>query len=211
MCGIPRLLWGLQRVSRREAVAWSSALGSEHAPVLPSAVRMIVPTWTRVLVALASFVLGGFLIIQGSNLGLVLLALSAYLAVGYFRYGTVSLAFRAVASGNAERAAQLLDGVKNPTSLRAADRAYFELASGFVCAARAKNDAAEQHLRLALGNPLRSEDDRALAETVLAQLLVARDQRDEARTLLDCASARCRRTAVAERIRALRAELPKSG
>jgi len=162
-------------------------------------------TTTRVLFAAASFVLGGYLVIDGENLGLILLAVAAYLTVGYFRYGTVALAFRAVAAGHVDRAAQLLDRVKNPTSLHGTDRAYFELASGFVCAARAKNDDAEQHLRCALGSPLRSEDDRALGEAVLAQLLIARDQHDEAHTLLEQAATRCRRPAIADRIRALRA------
>jgi len=168
----------------------------------------MVPTLTRMLFAVASFVLGGYLVIQSDYWGLLLLALSAYVAVGYFKYGSVSLAFRAVAAGKIDQGAELLERVKNPTSLVGTDRAYFELASGFVHAARARNAEAEHHLRLALESPLRSPDDRALGEAVLAQLLVARDQFGEAGTLLDQAAARCRRSAIADRIRALRAELP---
>lgn len=170
----------------------------------------MVPTFTRLLFAVASFVLGGYLVIQSEYLGLLLLAVAAYVAVGYFRYGMVSLAFRAVAGGNIDRGAQLLERVKNPSSLVGTDRGYFELASGFVSAARGRNGEAEQHLRLALESPLRSEDDRALGEAVLAQLLVAREQYGEAGTLLDQAAGRCRRSAIADRIRALRAELPES-
>lgn len=170
----------------------------------------MVPPRARLFFAIASFGLGSYLVYQSDRLGLIPLAVSAYLAVGYFRYGTVSLAFRAVASGNVERASQLLESVKNPTSLGGADRAYFELASGFVRAARGNNDAAEQHLQSALAGPLRGEDDRALGEAVLAQLLVARARHEEARTLLDQAAARCRRPAIADRVRALRAELPKT-
>src|SRR6478735_10330025 len=119
-------------------------------------------------------------------------------------YRDFEIAFRAVAAGKIDQGAQLLERVKNPTALVGSDRAYFELASGFVCAARGRNADAEQHLRLALESPLRSEDDRALGEAVLAQLLVAREQYGEAGSLLDQAAGRCRRSAIADRIRALR-------
>jgi hypothetical protein len=165
----------------------------------------------RLLLALVSFLLGGYGVITNDYLGFVLIAASAFLGYGYFKYGTVWLAFRAVSAGHVEKAAELLRQVERPASLSAQERAYFELASGFVCASRAQNADAERHLRLALDNQLRTDNDRALAEAVLAQLLTARDEVAEARSLLERAKARSCRPAIAERIRTLHEQLPRPG
>ncbi|HYQ14811.1 MAG TPA: hypothetical protein VEQ58_03610, partial [Polyangiaceae bacterium] len=147
----------------------------------------------RFVLAVVSFLFGVYRVISGDYAGLALLAASAFLAYGYFKYGTVWLAFRAVSGGEIDKAAELLQQVKRPSSLGAQERAYYELASGFVCASRAQNEQAEQHLRLALQNQLRTDNDRALAEAILAQLLVARDEPTEARRVLEAARARsCR-------------------
>jgi len=165
----------------------------------------------RLALAIISFLLGCYRIVTGDYLGLVLLAASAFITYGYFKYGTVWLAFRAVARGQMDHAAKLLQQVARPEALRAEDRAYYELASALVCASRAQNERAERHLQSALAHPLRTENDRGLAEAVLAQLLIARDELPEARRVLDQAAGRSCRPGVAERIRTLREELPKTG
>jgi hypothetical protein len=163
------------------------------------------------LLAVVAFALGVYRLLDGDYLGLALLASSAFLAYGYFKYGTVWLAFRAVSAGQVDKAAQLLQQVKRPDTLGAQERAYFELASGFVCASRAQNQQAEQHLRVSLQNELRTQNDRALAEAILAQLLIARDELTEARSVLSQAATRDARPAIAQRIQALRDELPPAG
>jgi Tfp pilus assembly protein PilF len=76
-----------------------------------------------------------------------------------------------------------------------------------VCASRAQNANAEAHLRRALDHQLRTENDRALAEAVLAQLLVARDELVEARAIVERAVTRECRPAIAARIKAMRDQL----
>jgi hypothetical protein len=171
---------------------------------------MLTPR-TRWLLAVVSFSFGAYQVVCGRYVGCVLLAASAFLAYGYFKYGTVWLAFRAVSAGEIDKAAQLLQRVPRPASLAAQERGYYELASGFVCAARAQNQDAERHLRLALENQLRTDNDRALAEAVLAQLLIARDELADARALLARAAARSCRPAIAKRIQVLHDGLPRSG
>jgi len=161
----------------------------------------------RLALAVVSFLLGCYRLIAGDYAGVVLLAASAFLTYGYFKYGTVWLAFRAVARGEMEQAAGLLRQVKRPDALRAEDRSYYELASALVCASRAQNEEAERHLRSALAHPLRTENDRGMAEALLAQLLIARDELVAARKVLDQAATRACRPAIAERIRKLREEL----
>jgi tetratricopeptide (TPR) repeat protein len=165
----------------------------------------------RLFLALASFAVGTYRIVVGDYVGLVWLAGAAVLAYGYFKYGTVWLAFREVARGHMEPAAKLLAQVKRPESLVSEERAYFELAWGLVCASRAENGRAEQHLEQALKHALRSDNDRAMAEAVLAQLLVARNQLAAARSILDQALTRSCRPSIAERIKTLHAELAAAG
>lgn len=164
----------------------------------------------RALLAAVSFAFGCYQVVSGHYVGLVFFAVAAFLAYGYFKYGTVWLAFRAVARGEMEGAAKLLAQVRKPEALGAQDRGYYELASGFVCASRGQNERAEAHLRAALAHELRTDNDRALAEAVLAQLLIARDEMVEARKLLERAVGRDSRPAIAARIRAIQSELPSA-
>ncbi len=168
---------------------------------------MLTPL-SRLLFAALAFLFGAGLVYQNSYFGFVFLGAAALLLYGHFKYGTVRLAFKAVARGRVSQAAELLASVKRPESLAARERAYYELASGFVSAARGQNEEAERHLRAVNGAALHADDERALGETVLAQLLIARSEIVEATAVLDRAATRNCRPAVAERIRALRAELP---
>lgn len=165
----------------------------------------------RLFFALAAFAIGAYQIVTGHYSGLLLLAGSALLGYGYFKYGTVWLAFRQVALGQMDRAARLLAQVKRPEMLDSEQRGYFELAWGLVWASRAENARSEQHLKLALSHALRTDNDRAMAEAVLAQLLLARNEVADARSVLDQAIARSCRPAIAERIKTLHAELSSAG
>jgi tetratricopeptide (TPR) repeat protein len=164
----------------------------------------------RLLLSVATFGLGAYLLIRNDYTGALFLVASAFLAYGYFRYGTVWLAFREVAHGRMDAAAKLLAKVNHPEALASEQRAYFELASGLVCASRAQNERAEQHLRAALSHQLRTDNDRALAEAVLAQLLIARDQYAEALALVQKAVTRDCRPSIAARLQTLQEQLQGS-
>ncbi len=161
----------------------------------------------RLLLSGATFALGVHQVLSGVGWGVVWFVVSALAAYAYFRYDAVGEAFRHVAGGRMDDAAALLAGVKRPERLSSVDRAYFELASGLVSASRAENERAEQHLERALAHRLRTDNDRALAEAVLSQLLAARDAHEEARLLIARAATRDCRPGIAERIQAIQREL----
>jgi hypothetical protein len=165
----------------------------------------------RLAFAIASFVLGAYLLVLSDYSGVLFLGGAAYLGYSYFRFGTVWLAFREVARGHMDAAAKLLQKVKHPEGLGSEQRAYFELASGLVCASRAENARAETHLQQALDHQLRTENDRALCEAVLAQLLVARDDLAGARAVVERAVTRECRPAIAARIKTLHEQLAAPG
>jgi hypothetical protein len=161
----------------------------------------------QLFLLLAAFALGTYRVVAGDGWGMIWFLVSAFFAYNYFKFNAVNQAFREVAHGRMEAASRLLAEVKRPQQLSSPDRAYFELASGLVCASRAENARAEEHLSLALAHALRTDNDRALAEAVLSQLLMARDARDEARRVISQAAARVCRPAIAARIKTIRDEL----
>jgi hypothetical protein len=129
---------------------------------------------------------GLYYLTQGRWLGYLYLFAGALLIYGYFRYGPVFIAFRHVQRKNFERAASLLAQVRDPDLLSLSQRAYFEFASAAVAEHQGNDTTAERHLRAALEHQFRSENDRALTETVLAQVLLKRDApTPEARDLLE--------------------------
>jgi hypothetical protein len=167
----------------------------------------VLPPKLLATFAVLSFVLGAYCLIAGSYAGILLFIAAAALGYAYFKHNTVELAFREVARGHMPSAAKLLAQVARPEQLSSRDRAYFELASGLVNASQAENQRAEQHLQLALSNDLRTDNDRALAEAVLSQLLVARGARDDARSIIERAVTRTCRPAIAARIKKLHEDL----
>jgi hypothetical protein len=163
-----------------------------------------------IVLAVASFALGTYCLVVDDYKGILLFLAAAYFSYRSFKHNPVELAFRHVAQGHMASAATLLSQVRRPEQLSSRDRAYFELASGLLNASQAENQRAEQHLTLALEHDLRTENDRALAEAVLSQLLVARDARDEARRIIDRAITRSCRPAIAQRIKKLHEDLSPS-
>jgi hypothetical protein len=161
----------------------------------------------QLFLLLGAFAFGTYSLVTGNAWGILWFLASAFLAYTYFKFNAVNQAFREVAHGRMDSAGQLLAQIKRPETLSSVDRAYFELASGLLRASRAENARAEQHLLLALDHALRTDNDRALAEAVLSQLLVARDARDEARRVIEQAATRECRPAIAARIKTIRDEL----
>lgn len=141
----------------------------------------------RLALVVSSIGFGIYLIRAGDSLGWMLMVVAALLVYGHFRYGTVWLAFRAVKRSDMDRAARLLTQVSNPKTLSSQQRAYFEMVSGMVAAHREQGAEAEQHLQASLDYRLRTENDRAIVEATLAELLAKRGDISGARALLDSA------------------------
>ncbi len=133
---------------------------------------------------------GTYYVKHGDPVGFLYLCAGALLIYGYFRYGPVFIAFHHVRRKNFERAERLLRQVRDPALLASGQRSYFELASAELALHHGKHADAEHHVRAALAHQLRSENDRALAETLLGQLLIHRGQFDEARDALGSARKR---------------------
>ncbi|HEY6077403.1 MAG TPA: hypothetical protein VIW29_01285, partial [Polyangiaceae bacterium] len=77
----------------------------------------------RLFLALAAFAIGAYRVVASDYVGFVWLGAAALLGYGYFKYGSVWLAFRQVARGRMDHAARLLEQVKRPEALGSQDRA----------------------------------------------------------------------------------------
>ena len=151
---------------------------------------------------------GTYYVKHGDPVGFLYLFAGAVLIYGYFRYGPVYIAFHHVRRKNFERGEQLLRQVRHPALLASGQRSYFELASALIALHHGKHDAAEQHVRAALSQKLRSENHRAFAEMLLAQLLIQRGDFDEARATLESARKRPCSPEVAKTIEEVSKSLP---
>ena len=151
----------------------------------------------RLALVLGCVGFGIYRVLYGDRMGLLYVVAGILVAYGYFRYSTVWLAFRAVRKGELDRAGACYRkrGIL-PVCLHSS--AYFELASGIVSANRGEEEAAERHLRAALGHELRTENDRCVAEVCLAELLARRGNLDEARELVTQARTRHHKPELAE-------------
>ena len=89
-----------------------------------------------------------------------------------------------------DRAIRLIEQVKSPSSLVSGQRAYYEFVSGAIAAEQERNSDALEHLTTALDFDLRTDNDRALVELMLARLAIKRGESAEARELLNCAENR---------------------
>ena len=117
--------------------------------------------------------LGGYQFATGSRfVGACFLAAAALLIYGYFRYGTVWLAYRALRTGRPERARTLLDQIAFPDRLRSSDRAYYEMLRGMLAGEREEWATARDHFQRALEHDLRTSNDRCIVECALAEALL---------------------------------------
>jgi predicted Zn-dependent protease len=123
------------------------------------------------------------------------------LAYGYFRYGTVWLAFRALRAGHAGRARALLDQVAFPDYLRSQDRAYYEMLRGLLAREKEEWATAREHLQRALEGDLRTANNRSMVECALAEALLNCGESTAAREHLELARRHDHKTEMAAAIR----------
>jgi hypothetical protein len=135
----------------------------------------------RLLLVLATLILGTFALRDGQAYGWLLIAAAALFAIGYWRSATVWRAWRAHFSGDVERFERLLAAVPTPRLLSPRQRAYYEWLRGESAYRQGDPSAARQHLMAALAGRLTSVKDRSFAYSRLADVQLAAGDRGAAR------------------------------
>jgi tetratricopeptide (TPR) repeat protein len=135
----------------------------------------------------------------------------ALFAYGYFRYGSVWLAFQHLKNGEMVKAERLLDAIKNPQLLSGQQKAYYFFSKGLIEENRNNLDLAESCLKQALSAGLRTTNDTSLANLNLADIYYRKGMLSEARDRLKDASKLPHKQQVAEEIQKLKDALDAKG
>jgi hypothetical protein len=145
----------------------------------------------RILLIVLAAAAGAYQAARGDGgLALAYLAGCALLVWGYFRSGTVWLAFRSFRAGNVRQGDRLISQIRDPRLLGSQQRAYYEWIKGSLAAQAGDSKAAEAHFRESLARRLRTSNDRSLVEACLAQVLIEQGKTDAAREAIGAARGR---------------------
>ena len=169
------------------------------------------PPLVRFVLVVASIVYGGYTIYMGQWTGALFLVIGLLLLWGHFRYGTVWFAFNSLKFGDYDGAKALLEKVRSPELLNEQNRTYYNLTKGLIAAKEGDMKNAEQLLLVAQEGSLRTTNDRAFVAIVLAELALARGDKEAASQRLDIARSLPARFAVKSRIEELEERLNTSG
>ena len=124
---------------------------------------------TRVIILIGCIILGGISFYQGKFFALIVAILFTLINIyGYFRQGTVYLAFRTLKKGDYEKAIEQLKLTRYVKLLSKTQKSYYYFVRGFINMAKGKLNEGKEDFKLSLEKGLRMPNDRALAWANLA-------------------------------------------
>lgn len=103
---------------------------------------------------------------------------------GYFRNGTVFIAFQQVKKNNPTKAERLLAKIKKPEWLSRSQKAYYHFTRGFVKMSNQQAEDSLSEFRQALEIGLRTDNDKAIALLNISSLALDLGNIKEARESL---------------------------
>lgn len=104
---------------------------------------------------------------------------------GYFKNGTVYLAFQQLKKENYDKAEQLLDKISKPELLKKSQKSYYHFTKGFIELNKQNIDSAFKELNSALDIGLRTQNDSSIVTLNLASIELDRNNLQEAKTFLE--------------------------
>lgn len=130
---------------------------------------MFTPT-TRIFLIVLNLIFASFYFFQDKiGLGSGFLVAAALFVYGYFKDGTVYLAFKHLKKQQFDKAEQLLAKIKNPELLAKSQKAYYHFSRGIIAAHSAQWSDCLSELQLATINGLRTENDKSIALLGMAE------------------------------------------
>lgn len=145
---------------------------------------MYSPTVRIILVGIALVMAWKFYSTGNMTSTYMVLGAIGLIVWGYFKNGTVYLAFQQLKKENYEKAEQLLGKVPNPELLKKSQKSYYHFTKGFIELNKQNLDAAYENLNSALSLGLRTQNDTSIVTLNLASLELERKNLEEARNFL---------------------------
>ncbi|MCP4442501.1 MAG: hypothetical protein GY810_26645 [Aureispira sp.] len=104
---------------------------------------------------------------------------------GYFRSGTVYLAFRHLMQGNYAKAEERLNQTKKPRWLNNSQKSYYHFARGLILANNRELTKSSEHFLEALQLGLRTSNDQTIALHQLAEIAFVQKRYAKSQSYLD--------------------------
>ena len=195
---------------RQSEAIVSVRLGARDDLSTPNGTWMFSLTF-RVLLFVAAIGYGSFQIAHGRLFGCLPLCGAAVLVIGYFRYGAIRPAFKAMLRHDLAAAGRYLATIRFPGLLGAQSRAYYHWINAVVLAQEVGSlQAAEEEMRRAVGGALRTSNDRCVATATLAQIMAIRGDRSGAMRILADAEKIAHGPAAADYLQEMKMEFAKT-
>lgn len=104
---------------------------------------------------------------------------------GYFKNGTVYIAFQQLKKKNYLKAEKLLSKIKDPDALSKSQRGYYYFTRGFVLLNKEKLDDSLKDLTTALKIGLRTENDTSIVTLNIAAIELEKGNFEESRNYIE--------------------------
>jgi tetratricopeptide (TPR) repeat protein len=142
----------------------------------------------RILIVIGSLALMIYYHQKGSVGSSYLMVVAIALVVwGYFKNGTVYLAWRKLKKQQYDDAERVLRQTKYPHLLKKEQRGYYHFSMGLICMNRADYEPAFENFKAALVFGVRTENNAAIANLNLAAIALERGNEAEAKSYLETA------------------------
>jgi hypothetical protein len=141
---------------------------------------------TRVIIFAAGLLLVLYYLLHGNATSAALTLLGVSLVVwGYFKNGTVYLAWRKVRAQDFKTAKRILAQTKYPRLLKKQQRGFYHFTKGLIHLSEMDLENARINLLDALKYGVRTENNRAIIALNLADIEIEEGRMEKARTYLE--------------------------
>src|SRR5690606_16410225 len=134
----------------------------------------------RIILVVFSVVLATFFFSREDYVNMSLALIGAgFFIYGYFKYGTVYVAFQQLKKDNLRKAEELISTIKNPKILSKGQKSYYYFTTGIIALEKKEFDKSHSDLTLALEIGLRTENDKSIVLLNLANIEFLRKNYDK--------------------------------
>ena len=140
----------------------------------------------RILLILGSLIMAILFYLEDNYTSMTWILIAAGLFVyGYFKYGTVYIAFNQIKKGEYKKAEKLIAKIKNPNTLSKAHKSYYHFTKGLIASEKEEWESSATQLTKALNIGLRTKNDTSIVLLNLAIVEFERNNFEKAKELLE--------------------------
>jgi len=136
-----------------------------------------------ILIALITAIIS--FIFKNIYIGIAALLVVAYMVFAYFKYASVSLAFKKIREKDLKSAYSLLTDTPNPKYLTRGEKTYYYWGMGIIKISEDKFDEAEREFYNALRFGITTANNMVVINLSLAQICMYKEEYEKAEVYLD--------------------------